>query len=232
MQNSKAAPTPTTVGLKLSKEDSSKRVDPTLYTIMVGSLMYLTTTWPDLMHAVSLISIFMETPKDSHWQVRKRILRYVKGTEGFGILYTTNDDFKLVGYTDSDCAGSIDNRKSIFGYMFHMGSGAISWASKKQPIVSQSTAEVEYIAANAAACQAIWLRRILTDLNERQEDGTTIYCDNMISSIALSKNLVFHGRSKHIEIKYHFIKELVENGVIKMEFCKSKQQLETFSQSH
>ena len=221
MQNCKAAPTPTAVGLKLSKEDSSKRVDPTLYKSMVGSLMYLTATRLDMMHAISLISRFMETPKDSHWQAGKRILRYVKGTNGFGILYIANDDFKLVGYTDSDWAGSIDDRKSTSGYVFNMGSGAISWASKKQPIVAQSTAEAEYIAANAAACQAIWLRRILTDLNERQEDGTTIYCDN-ISSIALSKNPVFHGRSKHIEIRYHFIRELVENGDIKMEYCKSE----------
>ena len=105
--------------------------------------------------------------------------------------------------------------------MFHMGSGAISWASKKKPIIAQSTGEVEYIEANVAACQAIWLRRILIDLNERQEDGNTIYCDN-ISSIVLSKNPVFHGRSKHIEIRYHFIRELVENEDMKIEFCKSE----------
>ena len=136
MQNSKAAPTPTAVGLKLSKEDTSKRVDPTLYKSMVGSLMYLTATRPDLMHAVSLISRFMEIPRDSHWQAGKRILRYVKGTKGFGILYTASDEFKLVGYTDSDWAGSLDDRKSTSGYMFHMGSGAISWASKKKPNVA------------------------------------------------------------------------------------------------
>ena len=143
----------------------------------------------------------------------------MNGTKGYGILYTTSDEFKLIGYIDSDWAGSIDDRKSTSRYVFNMGSSAISWASKKQPIVAQSTIEVEYIAANAAACQAIWLRRIFTNLNERQEDGTTIYCDN-ISSIALSKNPVFHGRSKHIEIRYHFIKELVENADIKTEFCK------------
>ena len=139
-------------------------------------------------------------------------------------MYTTVNDFKLVGYTDSDWVECLDDRKSTSGYMFHMGLGEISWASKKQPIVGQSTIEVKYIAANAIGCQAIWLRRILTNLNERQEDGTTIYCDN-ISSIALSKNPVFHGRSKHIEIRYHFIRELVENGDIKMEFCKFEHQL-------
>ncbi|MFA1663060.1 Ty1/Copia family ribonuclease HI, partial [Klebsiella quasipneumoniae] len=133
----------------------------------------------------------------------------MNGTNRFEILYTVDNDFKLVGYIDSGWARSLDDRKSTSGYMFDMGLGAISWASKRQPIVAQSTAEVEYIAANATACQAIWLSKILTDLNERQEDGTTIYCDN-ISSIALSKNPVFHGKRKHIEIRYHFIRELVE----------------------
>ena len=131
----------------------------------------------------------------------------------------------MVGYTDNDWAENLDDRKRTFRYMFHMRSGAISWESKKQPIVAQSTIEAEYIAANAAACQAFWLRRILIDLNKRQEDETIIYCDN-ISSIALSKNLVFHGRSMQIEIRYHFIRELVENEDIKMQFCKSEHWLE------
>ena len=106
---------------------------------MVGSLMYLTTTRPDMMHAFSLISRFMEAPKDSHWQVGKRILRYVNGTKGFKIWYTTTNDFKLVGYIDSDWAESLDNRKSTSIYKFHMGLGAISWTSKKKPIIAQST---------------------------------------------------------------------------------------------
>ena len=148
----------------------------------------------------------------------------MNGTEGYGIFYTVSDEFELVGYIDSDWARSIDDRKSTSGYIFHMGLAVMLWASKKQPIFSQSTTEAEYIVANVATCQEIWLRRILADLCERQEDATTIFCDN-ISSIALSKNPLFHGRSKHIEIRYHFIRELVENGDIKMEYCRSKQQL-------
>ena len=112
MKNSKEASPLIVIGLNLSKEDCRKSVNPTLYKSMVGSLMYLTTTRPYIMHAVSLIFRFMETPKDSHWQAGKRILRYVKGTKGFGILYTAVNDFNLVGYTDSDWAGSIDDRKS------------------------------------------------------------------------------------------------------------------------
>ena len=138
----------------------------------------------------------------------------------------------MVGYTDSDCARSLDDRKSNSRYVLHMGSGIISWAFKKQPIVAQSTIEVEYIAKNATACQERWLRRILAYLCERQEDGTTIFCDN-ISSIALSKNLIFHGRSKNIKIRYHFIKELVENGDIKMEYIASvSSSQQTLLQSH
>ena len=158
------------------------------------------------MHIVSLISRFMETPKDTHWQVGKRILRYVKGTKGYNILYTTKSDSRLVGYTDSDWARSLEDRKSTSSYVFHMSSGVISWSSKKQPIAAQSIAEAKYIATNVAVCQAVWLRRILADLKEEQVEETTIFCVNM-PSIALTKNHVFHGRSKHIKIRYHFIHE-------------------------
>eukprot|EP00253_Pinus_taeda_P020910 PITA_20910 len=224
MQNSKAAVTPTVVGLKLTKEDSSKDFDPKLYKSIVGSLMYLTVTRPDIMHVVSLISRFMERPKETHWQAAKKILRYVNGTKGFGILYSSSESFMLKGYTDSDWAGSVDDRKSTSGYVFYMGSGAISWASKKQPVVSLSTAEAEYVAATAAACQAVWLRRVIRDLCHEQEKGTTIYCDNS-SAIALSKNSVFHKRTKHIDTKFHFIRELVNNGEIVLQHCRTEDQL-------
>ena len=131
MQECKATITPTVMGLKLSRNDSSKDFDPSLYKSIVGSLMYLTANRPDIMHAVSLIFRFMEKPKEAHWQATKRILRYVKGTKRFGILYTASENSELVGYTDNDWAGSVYDRKSTSGYVFHMGSGAISWASKK-----------------------------------------------------------------------------------------------------
>jgi len=122
MQECKAAITPTVMGLKLSKEDNNKDFDPSLYKSIVGSLMCLTTTRPDIIFAVSLISGFMERPKEAHWQVEKRIMRYVKGTKMFGILYNVSECSDLVGYTDSDWAGSVDDRKSTSGYVFHMGS--------------------------------------------------------------------------------------------------------------
>ena len=164
MLNNKAAVTPTVMGLKLSKEDSSKDFDPSLYKSIAGSLMYLTTNRLDIMHAVSLISRFMERPKETHWHEAKMILRYVNGTKGYDILYSSYENFKLTGYTDSDWVGSVDDRKITFGYVFHLGSGAISWAFKKQPIVALSTAEAEYVVATSATCQSVWMRRMLRNL--------------------------------------------------------------------
>ena len=186
--------------------------------------MYLTATRPDIMFAISLISRFMERPKEAHWQAAKRILRYVKGTKRFGILYTTSKYSDLIGYTDSDWAGSIDDRRSTTSYVFHMGSGTISWASKKQPIVALSTAEAEYVAATAAACLAIWMRRMLRSLCQEQAKETMIFCDNS-SAIALSKNVVFHKRTKHIDTKFHYIRELVNNGEIVLVHCRTQEQV-------
>eukprot|EP00253_Pinus_taeda_P022001 PITA_22001 len=224
MQESKAVITPTMMGLKLSKEDSRKDFDPRLYKSIVGSLMYLTATRPDIMHAVSLISRFMERPKEAHWHATKRILRYVKGTKRFGILYTVSERSDLIGYTDSDWAGSVNDQKSTSGYVFHMGSGAISWASKKQPIVALSTTKVEYVAATAAACQTIWMRMMLRSLCQEQEKGTMIFCDNS-SAIVLFKNFVFHKRMKHIDTKFHYIRELVNNGEIVLKHCRIQEQV-------
>ena len=120
MLNCKPTYTPVATGLKLRKEDKGTKVDPSLFKRLVGSLMYSTATRPDIMYAVSLISRFMETPMDSHWLTGKRILRYISGTRDYGILYSKSDDFILVGYTDSDFAGSIDDRKSTSVHIFHL----------------------------------------------------------------------------------------------------------------
>ena len=137
----KTTPTPVITGLKLSKADEGSTVDPTLFKRLVGSLMYLTARILEIMYGVSLISRFMEPPKDSHWQACKRILRYVSGTKELGILYSTSKNFKLIGYTNSDNGSNIDDRKRTSGYTFHFGTGIVSWDSKKQPIVNLSSAE-------------------------------------------------------------------------------------------
>ncbi|KAL0340340.1 UNVERIFIED_CONTAM: Retrovirus-related Pol polyprotein from transposon RE2 [Sesamum radiatum] len=154
----------------------------------------------------------------------KRILRYLRGTKDFGIWYKSTNDAKLVGYTDSDWAGSVDDMKSTSGYTFSLGSGIFSWASKKQATVAQSSAEAEYIAAAATSNQAIWLRRILEDIGEKQEEPTTIYCDNK-SAIAITKNPVQHSRTKHIDIKYHSLREATTRGEIELKYCSTEEQL-------
>ena len=124
---------------------------------------------------------------------------------------------------DSDFAGSIDDRKRTYGYVFSFGSRSIAWASKKQPIVTLSSAEAEYVATTSVACQTIWMRRTLSELQHEQNESTPIFCDNN-SAIALSRNHVFHKRSKHIDTRYHFIQELINNNEISVEFCTSGNQ--------
>jgi len=221
MQKNKLAPTPTITGLNLRKEDFGSNVNLTLYKSMIGSLMYLTAIRPDIMYAVSLVLRFMETWKETHWQASKRILRYASGVKQYGILYTATSDFRMVGYTNSYSEGSVDDRNNTLGYVFHLGYGTISWASKKWPIVSLSTTKAEYVAAIAEACQAVWMRRMLRDLRHDQEGMTTIFCDNT-STIALSKNFVFHKRTKYIDAKYHFIRELINNDEIVLQHYRSQ----------
>jgi hypothetical protein len=154
--------TPIPLGTKLSKKDEGPAMDPTLYKSLLDSLLYLTTTRHDIMYATNLVSRYMESPKDSHWKMAKRILRYVAGTLNFGLWYTKSDNNQLSGYTDNDFAGSLDDRKITSGHAFHLGTNLISWASKKQPIVSISSTEAEYVTATSSSFQAVWLRRILT----------------------------------------------------------------------
>ncbi|KAL0321431.1 UNVERIFIED_CONTAM: Retrovirus-related Pol polyprotein from transposon RE1 [Sesamum radiatum] len=165
---------------------------------------------------------FRKESSQVHYGAAKRILRYLQGTKDFGIWYKSTNDAKLVGYTDSDWAGSADDMKSTSGYTFSLGSGIFSWASKKQATVAQSSAEAEYIAA-AASNQATWLRRILEDMGEKQEEPTTIYCDNK-SAIAITKNPVQHNRTKHIDIKYHALREATTRGEIELKYCSTEEQ--------
>ena len=224
MENCNSVTTPIDKSMKLVKDQGGKEVDSTLYKQIVGSLMYLTATRPDIMFVVSFVSRFMEHPKEAHLRVTRRILRYLKGTLDFGLFYRKGEKSDLIGFTDSDYVGDLDDRKSTSGYVFMMGSEAISWSSKKQPIVTLSTTEAEFVAATSCACQAIWLRKILEKLQFKQTGATTVYCDNS-SAIKLSKNPVLHGRSKHIDVRYYFLRDLVEDGTIDLVHCRSEDQV-------
>lgn len=225
MESANAVKNPIVPGTRLSKNEGGVRVDETLFKQVVGSLMYLTVTRPDLMYSVSLISRFMSSPTMSHWLTAKRILRYLKGTTDFGILYKKGESrLSLMAFTDSDYAGDLDDRRSTSGFVFMMGSGAVSWSSKKQTVVALSTTEAEYIAAALCACQCVWLRRVTEKLGIEEKSGTVIMCDNS-STIQLSKNPVFHGKSKHIDVKFHFLRDLVNEGIVELSYCNSQNQI-------
>lgn len=215
--------TPMDKETKLMKNPGGQEVNNIMFKQIIGSLMYVTATRPDIMHSVSLVSRFLENPQEQHLIAAKKILRYLKGTQDFGIFYRKGVQGQLTGYVDSDFAGDPDDRKSTTGYIFMFGTGAIAWSSKKQPIVTLSSTEAEYVAATSGACQAVWLQRILAHMKAEQKEATILYCDNS-SAIKLSKNPVFHGRSKHIHVRFHFLRELVEKGDIKLQHCKTEEQ--------
>ncbi|KAK2989971.1 hypothetical protein RJ640_004134 [Escallonia rubra] len=224
MKDCNPVSTPTEFGLMLNKDHEGEKVDSTLYKQIVGSLMYLTATRPDIMHSVSLISRYMENPTEKHMLAAKRIFRYLQGTRDFGLFYKKSKKLDFFGFTDSDYAGDQDDRRSTSGYVFMLGTGAVSWSSKKQSIVTLSTTEAEFVAATACACQAIWLRRILEELQFKQTGATIVFCDNN-SAIKLSKNPVLHGRSKHIDVKYYFLRDLSIDGTIDVKYCRSEAQV-------
>ena len=193
--------------------------------------MYLKETRPDIILVVSLISIFMEIPKSTHWQEGKMILIYVVGTTNYGVLYTSNSDFKLIGYTDNDFVVSVDDKKSTLGYVFSLGSQVVAWASKKDPIVTLSSVEDEYVEATTTACQTVWMGSIVSKFLHEQKEPTQILCDNK-STISLLHNHVFHKKAKHIDTKYHFIREMINNDESSIEFCKYEDQfVNIFSKS-
>lgn len=130
----------------------------------------------------------------------------------------------MVAYSDSDYARDVEDRKSTSGYVFLLSSGAVTWSSKKQPVVTLSTTEAEFIAAASCTCQSVWMRRILEKLRHEQSECTDVFCDNS-SEIKLSKNPVMHGRSKHIDVRFHFLRDLTKDGVVKLEHCGSKDRL-------
>ncbi|KAG8480542.1 hypothetical protein CXB51_024610 [Gossypium anomalum] len=186
MINCKVVSTPLAQGEKLISFRSEERVDENEYRSQIGCLLYLTATRPDLMHAVSLLSRVMHCCDTSYFKAAKRVLRYVKGTLKLGVMFKKENELRLIGYSDSDWTGSLDDMKSTSGYFFTLGSGVFCWSSKKQQTVAQSTAEVEYIAAATAVNQAIWLRKLLFDLNEDQSEATEIMVDNQ-SVVAIAK---------------------------------------------
>ena len=223
LDNAKHKRTPAPTHVKLSKDDKGENVEQSLYRSMIGSLLYLTASRPDITFVVGVCARYQAEPKVSHINQVKRILKYVSGTCDYGLLYSHDSSSVLVGYCDADWAGSADDRKSTSGGCFFLGNNLISWFSKKQNCVSLSTAEAEYIAAGSSCSQLVWMKQMLSEYNVRQ-DVMTLFCDNL-SAINISKNPIQHSRTKHIDIRHHFIRDLVEDKVIILEHVSTENQL-------
>lgn len=226
MQDAKSVVTPVDISAKLVKAvEDDVMFDKGVYQSAVGSLLYLSTgTRPDIAFAVGNVARFSANPTNRHWTGIKRILRYLKGTPDLGLYYSRNSDEDMIGYSDSDWAGDLDDRRSVSGYMFKLCGAPISWRSKKQTSVALSTAEAEYVALSCATQEVVWLRQLMSELRLEQSKPTLIYEDNQ-STISLAQNAQFHGRMKHIDIRHHFVREKVNDGTIQLKHCSSNQML-------
>ncbi|KAK2978981.1 hypothetical protein RJ640_017545 [Escallonia rubra] len=189
--------TPMEVNANLHMDEGEDIKDPTKYRQLIGSLIYLTLTRPDIAQAVGMVSRFMQAPKKPHLEAARRILKYLQGTIDFGIMYRRGG-YKINGFCDADYAGDKSTRRSTTGYCFNLGSGAISWCSKRQPTVSLSTTEAKYRAAAMAAQESTWLAMLFKELHQHVDCPITLHCDSE-SAIKLAENPVFHARTKHVE---------------------------------
>jgi len=223
------AATPAELSLKLIQDETKVSVDETLYRQMIGSLRYICHSRPEITYSVGIVSRFLSNPKQSYLVAAKRILRYLKGTLGYGLIFLhqskEGDHLQLLAYSDSDWSGDATDRKSTSGQVFLLSGSPISWSSKKQTVVALSTCEAEYIAACSAACQALWLTTLLKELKMFNDDTVELLVDSK-STIDLAKNPVSHGRSKHIDTKYHFLRDQVNRGSIKLKHCRTELQLD------
>ena len=223
LENSQHAPTPMSTSVKLDADESGKDVDQKLYRGMIGSLLYLTASRPDIMFSVCACARFQASPKASHLIAVKRIIKYVNGTFNLGLFYPKSTSFDLYGFCDADFAGCKVDRKSTSGTCQFLGNSLVSWASKKQNCVALSTTEAEYIAAGLCCAQVLWMKQSLVDYDLNFQN-IKIFCDNT-SAINISKNSVLHSRTKHIDMRHHFLRDHVERQDVSLVFVDTKSQL-------
>ncbi|KAI3706885.1 hypothetical protein L6452_24932 [Arctium lappa] len=223
MENSKPIGTPMAPGTKIGSDPSGKAVDIRTYRGMIGSLMYVTSSRPDIMFSTCLCARYQANPREIHLSAVNHIFRYLKGTTDLGLWYPKDTSFELTAYTDADHAGCMLDRKSTSGHVQFLGDKLVSWGSKKQLCVSTSTAEAEYVAAASCCSQVLWMRTQLRDYGFHF-NKIPIYC-NSKSAIVITVNPVQHTKTKHIDVRYHFIKDNVEKGTIELFFVKTEYQL-------
>ena len=211
----KPAQTPLDPVARLHHDASATYPDAAAYRRLVGKLLYLTSTRPDITFATQQLSQFMAAPTMTHYRAATRLLRYLKGCPGRGLLFHRDSEVQLLGFSDADWAGCPDTQRSVTGYCFLLGSSLISWKTKKQATVSRSSSEAEYRALASATCELQWLVYLLRDLHLPCSKPPALYCDNQ-SALHIAANPVFHERTKHLDIDCHIVREKSQNGLMKL----------------
>ena len=227
MSTAQPAPTPIDPGQKPTPRmpgEPECSVGADVYRSSVGSLQYLVATRPDIAYAVGVAARYVSAPAERHWQLVSRILRYVQGTQTYGLFFSASSEMTLHAFTDADWAGDLGDRRSTSGYICMMGNCVISYASKKQNVVALSTCEAEYIAGSLAAQEVLFLRQLLSGLGRPQIGATTLHMDNQ-SAISFATNPMMTQKAKHIDIRHHFIRDHTEKGTIAPLYCKSGDNL-------
>ncbi|KAK1431416.1 hypothetical protein QVD17_07875 [Tagetes erecta] len=224
MIDCKPAETPMMANQKLHMEIETELADKERYQRLVGKLIYLSHTRPDIAYAVGVVSQFMHQPQATHMEAVIRRIRYLKGTTGHGVLFKSNGHLEIQAYTDADWAGNIGDRRSTSGYFTLVGGNLVTWRSKKQKVFALSSAEAEFRGIARGLAEVLWIRKLLTEIGFSQRTASRIMCDNK-AAIQISENPVQHDRTKHVEVDRHFIKEKLESGIIELPFVRSEDQL-------
>lgn len=220
----KPCSTPMDANIKIAKDSGELLTDVSMYRRLLGKLQYLTISRPNIAYAVNSLSQFVEQPRNVHLKTAQRILQYLKGSVGQGLIFRACSELVLTAYADADWASCVDTRRSVSGVCIFIGSSLVSWKSKKQPIVSRSSAEAEYRAMALAAAELTWFGYLLADLHIKIDGTPILYCDNK-SALHIASNPVFHERTKHIELDCHYVREKVQEGKIRTAHISSSTQI-------
>ncbi|XP_021624636.2 uncharacterized mitochondrial protein AtMg00810-like [Manihot esculenta] len=224
MFNCKPASCPLPQGLHLSPDTREPFDTPDMYRRLLGRLLYINLTRPDICYAVQHLSQFMSMPRKPHWEAALHLLRYLKGSLQQGLYFPVSADMSLNAYCDSDWAACTHSRKSLSGYCIYLGPCLISWKTKKQPTVSKSSAEAEYRAMANTVCELLWISYILQDLQVTVPLPIPLHCDSK-AAMHIAANPVFHERTKHIEIDCHLVRDQLQQGFILPHYLPTEEQL-------
>ncbi|CAH9089323.1 unnamed protein product [Cuscuta europaea] len=224
MHEANPVSTPLASSASLTLFDSSGSCDVTLYRQAIGSLQYLSLTRPDTAFAINKLAQFMHKPTVNHWQLMKRLLRYLHGTASHGLYLRRSSHLSLCAYADADWAGNPDDRSSTSAYAIFLGESLISWKSSKQRTIAKSSTEAEYRALSTAASETLWIESLLHELRHSPSSPPVLLCDNKGATTS-SANPVFHSRMKHVAIDFHFVRQRVQRGLLRVLRIPSHDQL-------